>query len=144
MTPPGSLKTNARFRERVFDSRVETPSDGVKPGAKMPEVGRALAALALSVLAACGGEGAAWTVREAESIAAVRGTPINDPKCRGLGLPTNGRYRRFGCTAGARRPGETADTVAILYELVPRGEYAGPRSDHDLENVRFVGGPGIP
>jgi hypothetical protein len=110
----------------------------------MPEMERAVAALALSVLAACGGEGTAWTIREAESIAAVRGTPIHAPECRGLGSPTNGRYRRFSCTAGTRRPGETADTVAVLYELVPRSGYDGPRSDHIFEDVRFIGGPGIP
>jgi hypothetical protein len=28
--PPGSIESNARFRERVFDRRLEAPSDGVK------------------------------------------------------------------------------------------------------------------
>jgi hypothetical protein len=107
-------------------------------------VTRAVVASALTALAACGGEEPAWSVRQAESITLVRGTPVRQPECRGVGVGRNGRYGRFTCTAGARRPGEVTDTVAVLYELVPRGNYDGPRSDHDLENVRFIGGPGIP
>jgi hypothetical protein len=102
-------------------------------------------ALALAtMLAACGDDQARWTAAQAESIAVVRGTPVNDPRCRGVGQAMGERYDRFRCTAGARRPSETIDTVAVLYELVPEEEYAGPASAHRLENVSFVGGPGIP
>jgi hypothetical protein len=104
-----------------------------------------LSALALSMMfAACGAHQARWTAAQAESIGVVRGTPVNDPQCRGVGPPMDERYDRFRCTAGARRPSETVDTVAVLYELVPEEEYAGPASAHRLENVSFVGGPGIP
>ena len=97
-----------------------------------------------SMLAACGEDEPRWTAAQAESIAFVRGTPVNDPTCRGVGPAPGERYARFRCTAGARRPSETVDTVAVLYELVPEDEYGGPRSAHRLENVSFVGGPGIP
>lgn len=98
-----------------------------------------------SMLVACGAGGEPrWTVPQAESIAVVRGTPVNDPRCQGVGSAVDERYERFRCTAGARRPGEDLDTVAVLYELVPEEEYSGPASAHMLENVTFVGGPGIP
>lgn len=48
-------------------------------------------------------------------------------------------YRRFACEAGARRRGESYDTVAIHYVI--RVLASG---DHVLENVRFLGGPGVP
>jgi hypothetical protein len=104
-----------------------------------------LLALGLTVVAACGGEGATrWTVEQAESIAVVRGTPVNDQRCQGIGAEVNERFERFRCTAGARRPTESVDTVAVLYELVPEEDYNGPASRHRLEKVSFLGGPGIP
>jgi hypothetical protein len=48
------------------------------------------------------------------------------------------------CVAGGRNPADPVDTVAVLYELKPLEAYDGPSSGHALENVRFVGGPGIP
>jgi hypothetical protein len=110
----------------------------------MASVTRVLGACTLVLLAACGGDQPAWSVLEAESIAIVRGTPVRNVECSGERPVGDGRYRRFACSAGARRHGETLDTVAVLYDLVPRGEFQGPGSDHELENVRFVGGPGIP
>jgi hypothetical protein len=105
---------------------------------------RALGACTLVLLAACGSDPPAWRVAEAESITVVRGTPVRNVECRGERGAGDGRYRRFACVAGARLRGETLDTVAVLYDLVPRAQYEGPSSDHELENVRFVGGPGIP
>jgi hypothetical protein len=111
----------------------------------LPNVSKMLLAAGLAALAACGGEEPIrWTATQAESISVVRGTPINSPSCTGVGRPLDGRYERFRCTAGARRPGETLDTVAVNYELEPEEEYSGPGSAHRLENVSFLGGPGIP
>jgi len=101
-----------------------------------------------ALLAACAGNSAddsvRWTVQQAESIASVRGTPVRPRRCHGRGPAERDdgalTYERFACVAGARRPGETVDTVAVLYDLLPRGAYP----DHELANVRFVGGPGIP
>ena len=48
-------------------------------------------------------------------------------------------HRRFACQAGARRAGEAYDTVGIHYDIHVLSD------DHyELENVRFIGGPGIP
>jgi hypothetical protein len=49
------------------------------------------------------------------------------------------RYLRLSCVAGARLPYEEADTVAVLFELVPEAA-----SSYELREVRFIGGPGIP
>jgi hypothetical protein len=49
------------------------------------------------------------------------------------------RYRRRRCVAGARLPGERFDTVTVLLDVRPTSD-----DDHELETVRFVGGPGIP
>ena len=46
------------------------------------------------------------------------------------------RYRRLSCVAGAR--GERFDTVAVLFDVRPTSD-----DDHELENVQFIGGPGI-
>jgi hypothetical protein len=81
---------------------------------------------------------AGWTVGRAESVTTIRGMPVRTPRCRGLGAPVgNGKarsYRRFACEAGARRPGESYDSVGVYYEIRPRvsGGYV-------LENVRFIG-----
>ena len=106
-----------------------------------------LALLAVLALGACAGEEAAedrgWTVREAESISSVRGLPVRVRHCRGLGDAFRDgealRYDRLACVAGARLPDEEVDTVAVLYELVPRDA-----STYELREVRFIGGPGIP
>ena len=111
-------------------------------------------ALALSIALAAGCSGgqepdeATWTIAEAESISAVRGLRVRVEQCRGLGTAegegATARYRRFMCVAGGRNPADPVDTVAVLYELKPLEAYDGPSSEHALENVRFVGGPGIP
>jgi hypothetical protein len=69
---------------------------------------------------------------------------VSEPRCRGIGAGGDERFERFRCTAGARRPGESIDTVAVFYELVPEAAYSGTESAHRLERVSFVGGPGIP
>jgi hypothetical protein len=105
------------------------------------------AAIAIGV-AACSGSDApqreGWTVREAESITVIRGTPVNVRSCRGVGDDGSGRFRRFECVAGARLETDPVDTVAVFYELRPIGSFEGARSRYVLMNVRFVGGPGIP
>ena len=82
-------------------------------------------------------------MREAESIRSVRGLPVRVRQCRGLGGALRDgevlRYERLACVAGARLPHEEVDTVAVLYELVPRGG-----SRYELRKVQFIGGPGIP
>jgi hypothetical protein len=92
---------------------------------------------------ACGDEDRGWTVGQARSVTSVRGMPVRVDECRGLGdVSGDGaarRYERFRCVAGARRPGERFDTVAVLYEIRPTGG-----SDYELRRVRFIGGPGIP
>jgi hypothetical protein len=101
---------------------------------------------------ACGGADDAasvmWTPQQAASITTVRGMHVDVRTCRGLGRPRHDRgatqFRRFACVAGARLPTETYDTVGVHYMLRPLGEYHGPSSKHALENVRFIGGPGIP
>ena len=99
-----------------------------------------------AALGACGEEAAkdrGWTVREAESIRSVRGLPVRVRHCRGLGAAVRDggvlRYDRLSCVAGARLPHEEADTVAVLFELVPVDA-----SGYELREVRFIGGPGIP
>lgn len=82
-----------------------------------------------------------WTVDRAESVTTIRGMRVRVVQCRGLGKPDERearRYRRFACVAGARRRGESYDTVAIRYVI--RVRVAG---GHVLENVRFIG-PGVP
>jgi hypothetical protein len=85
-----------------------------------------------------------WTERQAESIASVRGMPVHDAECRGLGAGSEAEHERFNCVAGARAPWQTYDTVAVSYVLHPLAEYDGRRSRHRLTKVRFVGGPGVP
>ena len=99
-------------------------------------------ALSAAVLAGCGsGDDEGWTVRQAESIRSIRGMPVHEPRCHGVGaaLGDGGlRYRRLACQAGARRSGERYDTVGVFYEVVPDD------GDYRLERVHFVGGPGVP
>jgi hypothetical protein len=102
-----------------------------------------LIAIVASALPGCGGADSAWTVAQAEAIDSVRGLPVRVRECRGRGEPLGdggrARYQRLSCVAGARLPGERFDTVAVLFDVRP-----GSDDDHELENVRFVGGPGIP
>jgi hypothetical protein len=115
----------------------------------------AAAVVALGVASACAGTDerpetkppAYWTVREAESMATVRGQPVHVRACRGLGRARTSkavvRYQRFACTAGTGLDWESFDSVAVTYVLVPLGPYEGGCSEHALRNVRFVGG-GVP
>lgn len=112
----------------------------------------ALTVVVAGIAVACGNDDAGsvprWTVRQAESVSTIRGMRVRVRECRGLGNSARDaglrRFRRFACVAGARRPGETFDTVGVFYDLRPLGKYEGPASKHALENVRFIGGPGIP
>jgi hypothetical protein len=94
-------------------------------------------------LSACGGDEPGWTVRQAESIDSVRGLPVRVRECRGIGEATRDgatrRYERFRCLAGARLEGERIDTVAVRYDIRTTS-----RSEFELQNVQFIGGPGIP
>jgi hypothetical protein len=89
------------------------------------------------------GTGDWWTVQQAEAMTTVRGMKVRVLECRGLGRrQLDGgveRFRRFACEAGARRPGETYDTVGVLYTI----RVVDSRT-HVLESARFHGGPGIP
>jgi hypothetical protein len=102
-----------------------------------------LVAVMASALAACGDGDNAWTVAQAETIDSVRGMPVRVRECRGrgerLGDGRPARYRQLSCVAGARLPGERFDTVAVLFDVRPTSD-----DGHELQNVRFVGGPGIP
>ena len=102
-----------------------------------------LVAVIASTSPGCGAENNAWTVARAEAIDSVRGLPVRVRERRGrgerLGERGRARYRRLSCVAGARLPGERFDTVAVLFDVRPTGD-----DDHKLENVQFVGGPGIP
>jgi hypothetical protein len=92
-----------------------------------------------AALGACNGDESGWTTAQAESIASVRGLPVDVRRCEGIGEADEQRYRRLRCVAGARLSGERFDTVAVTFEVVPR-----TREDYTIENVRFFGGPGIP
>jgi hypothetical protein len=63
---------------------------------------------------------------------------VNVLRCKALDQGEHMHHRRFACEAGARRPGEAYDTVGILYEIRVHND------GYELENVRFIGGPGIP
>lgn len=112
----------------------------------MPAIERSpLVAFAALLLAACSGGGPethGWTVEQAENaVTNVRGLPVRGPQCRGLGPAEDeepARFLRFACSAGARARGERFETVAVMYELHVRD------SAHELQAIRFVGGPGIP
>jgi uncharacterized membrane protein len=92
--------------------------------------------------------GAWWTVREAESIAVVRGMPVHVQACRGVGpgrIQDGARvHRQFECTAGTGRPADRADTVGVTYRLRPLGPWEVCCPPHALTDTRFFGGPGIP
>ena len=81
----------------------------------------------------------AWRLAQAESITAVRGTPVHAVRCDGLGpVVDGGRYRRFACTAAARASFETYDSVGVTYVLRPLGPFAGASSSYALSDVRFT------
>lgn len=101
------------------------------------------AASLVAAVSGCNGDRheTGWTVERAESVATIRGMAVRVLQCSGLGTPDETeatRYRRFACEAGARRRGESYDTVAIHYviRVLRSGDYV-------LENVRFIG-PGVP
>jgi hypothetical protein len=102
-----------------------------------------LVAVMATVSPGCGDDDDAWTVARAEAIDSVRGLPVRVRECRGRGQPLGdgppARFRLLRCVAGARLPRERFDTVAVLFDVRPASN-----EDHELENVRFVGGPGIP
>lgn len=80
----------------------------------------------------------AWSPAQAESITAVRGTPVHAVRCAGVGLAVDGgRYRRFACTAAARAAFQTYDSVGVTYVLRPLGPFAGASSSYALSEVRF-------
>jgi hypothetical protein len=113
---------------------------------RTPRKDGAAVAIAALLLSGCVGgreDSAGWTVEQAESITAIRGLSVRVASCRGLGqAESHGnvlRYARFACSAGARARGQPFDTVAVLYEVHVRDDSA-----HELQAVRFVGGPGIP
>jgi hypothetical protein len=84
-----------------------------------------------------------WTIDRAETIRSVRGLPVRPLECRGVGRGRGEgeerRYDRIACRGAARRPGERYDSVVAHYVVVP-----GEGDDYRLEDVSFVGGPGIP
>jgi hypothetical protein len=139
---------------------ASTPSGG---GFASPQIGRlprsawlrravASASLGAAFMVACAPaqarQGSWWTVREAESIAFIRGYPLHVKSCRGLDRAQvkDGvrRHRHFACTAGTGLPTDRVDTVAVTYRLHPLGPYHGGCSRHTFTDVRFYGGPGIP
>lgn len=89
-----------------------------------------------------------WTEPEAAAITTVRGMPVSVVRCRGLGphesQDDRKAFARFDCLAQTRAPWQRYDTITVIYVLHPLDEYEGPRSPHQLTNVQFVGGPGIP
>jgi hypothetical protein len=106
----------------------------------------ALLGLALAA-AGCDGGGESeprWTERQAASITTVRSMPVRVVRCRGLGEADERSFTRIECTAGTRAPWETYDTIGVTYVVRPLAEYEGPTSRHELLQVRFIGGPGIP
>lgn len=85
-----------------------------------------------------------WTVKQAESITSIRGTPVRVRECKGLGKARERvLYRHFSCVAGTRLRYQPIDTVAVTYVLHPLGGYSGRRSRHVTTNVKFVG-HGVP
>jgi hypothetical protein len=98
----------------------------------------AAGAVLVAFAAGCGDGGReGWTAERARSITTIRGMNVHVLRCTPLGKGDHRRYTWFACEAGARRAGETYDTVGVLYEIRVDGErYA-------LEDARFVGGPGV-
>ena len=84
----------------------------------------------------------AWSRVQAESVSVVRGMPVHVLRCDGIGPPVGvnraSRYRRFACTAGARAPFETYDTVGVTYVLQPLGPFFGATSRYVLTDVYFA------
>jgi hypothetical protein len=101
----------------------------------------AIVSLVVTVLASlgCGTSRPArfWTVRQAESIRLVRGTPLKRTTCTGLGIERASAYRRFSCV-GVVVPKTVPDVpVRVRYVLNPRGKYEGPRSAYLATSVYF-------
>ena len=79
-----------------------------------------------------------WTVRQAESIRIVRGTPLRTTKCTGRGERRASAYRRFRCV-GVHWPKGLAYPlpVRVRYVLEPRGAYRVGRPPYVMTRVRF-------
>jgi hypothetical protein len=84
-----------------------------------------------------------WSVRQAESVTSIRGTPVHVLGCKGLGrgrrIAATTLHRAFACLAGARLSHQRVDTVAVEYVLRPLGPYRGRSSRYALEDVHFSG-----
>jgi hypothetical protein len=78
-----------------------------------------------------------WTVKQAESIKLVRGTPLERTACTGLGERRASAYRRFSCV-GVVVPKTFPDLpVRVRYVLNPRGQYKNHRSAYLATSVHF-------
>jgi hypothetical protein len=78
-----------------------------------------------------------WTVKQAESIELVRGTPLKMTTCTGLGERRASAYRRFSCV-GVVVPKTFPDLpVRVRYVLNPRGKYRGHGSAYLATSVHF-------
>jgi hypothetical protein len=78
-----------------------------------------------------------WTVKQAESIRMVRGTPVHGTECSGLRVGRDGHHRRFSCV-GVTWPRSTPQLkVRVRYILNPAGPYRGMRSAYLATNVHF-------
>lgn len=81
-----------------------------------------------------------WTPKQAESIAAVRGTPIRRQDCTGIGRPRGRLFRHFACAAATgSRYVAPIDSVQVTYTLHALGKYVGLRSGYTTTNVHFIG-----
>ncbi len=78
-----------------------------------------------------------WTVRQAESIKLVRGTPLERTTCTGIGMRRGSTYRRFSCVGVVVPKGIPDRPVRVRYVLNPRGEYKGHRSAYLATSVHF-------
>jgi hypothetical protein len=101
--------------------------------------GTALLVVTLLASIGCGASRPAkfWTVRQAESIKLVRGTPLKRTRCVGLGIRRASAYRRFSCV-GVVAPKSVPDRpVRVRYMLNPRSKYKGDRSAYLATSVHF-------
>jgi hypothetical protein len=81
--------------------------------------------------------GTFWTVQQAESIRAVRGTPLARTECSGLRPGRDERYGRFSCVGVTWPPSTPQLKVRVRYVLNPAGPYLGTRSAYLATNVHF-------
>jgi hypothetical protein len=78
-----------------------------------------------------------WTVEEAESIRAIRGTPLRTTDCRGVGKSRDSTYRRFSCVGIVVPRSLPQLPVRVRYALNPRGRFDGAHSAYLATNVHF-------